>query len=203
VGINPAGQQLFNDYDANGTVVGEITSASLGPEDRVPIGDANPDFNLGLRSQMTWGRLDARFLVRAKQGLDVLNNTALVFATKSAALQGDNFLASTLDDEDAIDEPAIYSSRWIEDGSFIRLENITVGYTFDLPRSFGIGRTARAYVSADNLFLITGYSGYDPEVHSGSGPGRDPGGLGLSSRGIDWLSYPRPRRFTTGVRFSF
>ena len=203
VSINAAGQQLFNDYDASGNIVGQITAASLGPEDRVPIGDANPDFNLGLRSQMTWGRLDARFLVRAKQGLDVLNNTALVFATKSAVTQGNNFLASALDDATSVKEPAIYSSRFIEDASFIRLENITVGYTFDLPRSIGSGRTARVYVSADNLFLITGYSGYDPEVHSASGPGRDPGGLGLSSRGIDWLSYPRARRFTTGVRFSF
>ena len=203
VGVNSAGQQLFNDYDANGNIVGEITAASLGPEDRVPIGDANPDFNLGLRSQMTWGRLDARFLVRAKQGQDVLNNTALVFATKSAVTQGNNFLASALDDATGVKEPAIFSSRFIEDGSFIRLENITVGYTFDLPRSIGSGRTARVYISADNLFLITGYSGYDPEVHSASGPGRDPGGLGLSSRGIDWLSYPRARRFTTGVRFSF
>ena len=194
VGINAAGQQLFNDYDANGNIVGEITSASLGPEDRVPIGDANPDFNLGLRSQMTLGRLDARFLVRAKQGLDVLNNTALVFATKSAVTQGNNFLASALDDGTGVKEPAIFSSRYIENASFIRLENITVGYTFDLPRSIGSGRTARVYVSADNLFLITGYSGYDPETHTQ---------FGVASRGIDWLSYPRARRFTTGVRFSF
>ncbi len=197
------GKQLFNDYDANGNIVGEITAASLGAEDRVPIGDANPDFNLGLRSQMTLGRFDARFLVRAKQGLDVLNNTALVFATKSAVLQGDNFMASALDDGTDVSEPAVFSSRWIEDASFIRLENITVGYTFDLPRAIGSGRTARAYVSADNLFLITGYSGYDPEVHSSSSAGRDPGGLGQASRGIDWLSYPRTRRFTTGIRFSF
>ncbi len=194
VGVNSAGQQLFNDYDANGNVVGEITSASLGPEDRVPIGDANPDFNLGLRSQMTLGRLDARFLVRAKQGQDVLNNTALVFATKSAVTQGNNFLASALDDATGVKEPAIFSSRFVEDASFIRLENITVGYTFDLPRSIGSGRTARVYVSADNLFLITGYSGYDPETHSETG---------VASRGIDWLSYPRARNFTTGVRFAF
>ena len=117
--------------------------------------------------------------------------------------QGKNILRSSLDDEDSIDEAAIFSSRWIEDGSFIRLQNLTVGYTFDLPRSIGSGRTARAYVSADNLLLITGYSGLDPEVHSSSGPGREADGLGLASRGIDYLSYPRARTFTIGVRFSF
>jgi iron complex outermembrane receptor protein len=194
VSINAAGQQEFNDYDANGNIVGQITAASLGPEDRVPIGDGNPDFNIGLRSQMTLGQFDARFLVRAKQGLDVFNNTALVYGTKSSARQGDNFLLSALDDGTVVAEPAVFSSRYIEDASFIRLENITLGYTFDLPRSMGGGRTARAYVSADNLFLISGYSGFDPEVHSEAG---------VASRGIDWLSYPRTRRFTGGVRFSF
>ena len=194
---------MFNDYDANGNIVGQIPGGSLQDDDKVVIGDANPDFTVGLRSQMTLGRLDASLIVRAEQGRDVFNNTALVYGARSNVKQSKNILVSSLDDEDSIDEPAIFSSRWIEDGSFIRLQNLTVGYTFDLPRSIGSGRTARVYISADNLFLITGYSGYDPEVHSASGPGRDPGGLGLSSRGIDWLSYPRARRFTTGVRFSF
>ncbi len=202
-GINPAGEQLFNDYDANGNIVGQITGPNLQDDDKVVIGDANPDFTVGLRSQMTTGRLDASFIVRAEQGRDVLNNTALVYGARSNVKQGKNILRSSLDDEDSIDEPAIYSSRWIEDGSFIRLQNLTVGYTFDLPRSIGIGRTARVYVSADNLFLITGYSGLDPAVHSSSGPGREADGLGLASRGIDYLSYPRARTFTTGIRFSF
>ncbi len=193
VGVDPqTGQQLFNDYE-NGVVVGQVTDPDA--DDFVPIGDANPDFTVGLRSQMTWGRLDASFLVRAKQGMDVFNNTALVYATKSAALQGTNFLASALTDGVGIDEPAIFSSRWIEDGSFIRLENITVGYTFDLPTALGAGRSARVYASADNLFLITGYSGYDPETHT------DRGNIGV--RGVDYLAYPRGRTFTTGVRFAF
>jgi iron complex outermembrane receptor protein len=166
-------------------------------DDFVVIGDPNPDFTVGLRSQMTLGRLDASFLARAKQGIDVFNNTALVYSTKGNAKQGKNFLASALDDGIGINEPAIFSSLWIEDGSFIRMENITVGYTFNLPRSMGGDRTARVYVSADNLFLITGYSGYDPEAHTQGG------GRNLAARGIDYLNYPRARTFTTGVRFSF
>jgi iron complex outermembrane receptor protein len=203
VGIS-GGVQMFNDYDANGNLVGEITSGDLGPEDRVQIGDANPDFTFGLRSEMTLGRLDASFIAWAEQGRDVLNNTALVYGARSNVKQGKNILRSSLDDEDSIDEPAVYSSRWIEDGSFFRLQNLTVGYTFDLPGVVtGRGNTARVYVSADNLFLITGYSGLDPETHSSSGPNRESDGLGLASRGIDYLSYPRARTFTAGIRFSF
>ena len=195
VGVDANGEQLFNDYDANGVVVGQITGANLQDDDKVPIGNANPDFTVGLRSQLTLGRLDASFLVRVKSGQDVFNNTALVYGTKGNALQDKNFLTSALDDPTGINQPAIFSSRWIESGSFLRLENLTVGYLIDLPAIVGTARTARFYVSADNLFLISGYSGYDPEVHTDRGD--------LASRGVDYLSYPRARTFTTGVRFAF
>jgi iron complex outermembrane receptor protein len=108
-------------------------------------------------------------------------------------LQGRNFLSSALDDGVGIDEPAIYSSRWVEDGSFLRLQNVTLGYAFSLP-NFSM-QAARAYVSFDNLFLITGYSGYDPEVHTAA--------EGLAVRGVDYLNYTRPRTITTGIRFAF
>jgi iron complex outermembrane receptor protein len=82
-------------------------------------------------------------------------------------LQDKNFLRSSLDDGDAIDQPAVFSSRWLESGSFGRLQNLTVGYTFVLPGWLsGRGNTARIFVAADNLFVMTGYTGYDPEAHS-------------------------------------
>ena len=91
--------------------------------------------------------------------------------------------------------PAIYSSRWLEDGSYTRLQNITIGYTFDLPRFVGAARGSRVFFSADNLALWTNYSGYDPEVHTQL--------PGLAPRGIDYLHYPRPRTFTGGFRVAF
>ena len=136
------------------------------------------------------------FLIRAAVGQDVFNNTALVYSTKGNALQGKNFLRSALPSNDptGLHEPAIYSSRWIEDGSFVRLQNVTLEYTLDLPILTRSARSARVYVSADNLVLLTGYSGLDPEVYANSG---------LASRGIDYLSYPRPRTFTGGLRLVF
>jgi iron complex outermembrane receptor protein len=201
-GVDDDKRQLFNKYevtrDADGRetsrrVIGTTTTPS--GDDYVIIGNANPDFMLGLRSQVDMNRFDFSFLVRSEVGQDVFNNTALVYATKGAVLQGRNFLKSALTDGVGIDEPAIYSSRWIEDGSFVRLQNVTVGYTFDSPRFLPQVQNARVYVSGDNLLLLTGYSGYDPEVHTAA--------EGLAVRGIDYLNYMRPRTFTTGVRFTF
>ena len=193
VEVNSEGVQVFNDYDASGNLVGQTTSP--GADDFVPIGSANPDFTLGLRSGLAWGAFDASFIGRWEQGRDLFNNTALVHGAKSNVKQGKNLLRSSLDDADSIDEPAIFSSRWIEDGSFFRLQNITVGYTLNLP-SFvtGLGNRARIYASADNLFVLTGYSGYDPEVYTQ---------FGVASRGIDYLSYPRARTFTFGTQLAF
>ncbi|MBA3341608.1 MAG: SusC/RagA family TonB-linked outer membrane protein [Gemmatimonadaceae bacterium] len=204
IGVTSSGQQEFNKYkvtrDASGrelTRVLDGKTTSPGGDDYVIIGDANPAFSLGLRSQATFGRFDASLLVNTQQGNDVFNNTALVYATKGNAKRGKNFIATALGDGVGIDEPQIYSSRWIEDGSFVRLQNITVGYTFDLPRFTGAGRSSRVYLSGDNLLLMTDYSGYDPEVHT------DASTNSIATRGIDYLHYPRPRTITGGLRVSF
>ncbi|MGN0189944.1 MAG: SusC/RagA family TonB-linked outer membrane protein, partial [Candidatus Cryptobacteroides sp.] len=87
-------------------------------------------------------------------------------------------------------------SRFIEDGSFLRLKNVTLGYTF--PRKWTekakISKL-RIYASAQNLFCIDNYSGYDPEVStSGSNP---------MTPGLDWGAYPRSRVFTIGLDLQF
>ncbi|AHG93773.1 TonB-dependent outer membrane protein, SusC/RagA (plasmid) [Gemmatirosa kalamazoonensis] len=205
VGVNAQGQQLFNKYDVTRDAKGNETSRKLAgtttapsADDETIIGDANPAFSLGLRSNLTWHKLDASWLWRGEFGRDVFNNTALVYSTKSAISQGRNFMRSALSDPIGVKEPAIYSSKWIEDGSFVRLQNVTLGYSFNLPSMAG-SRPARLYVSGDNLLLFTGYSGYDPEVFVRAGDDI----TGSASRGIDYLVYPRARTFTTGVRIQF
>jgi TonB-linked SusC/RagA family outer membrane protein len=203
VGVDPQGRQLFNKYEVTRDAAGREISRELvgtttapGGDDSAIIGDANPNFTLGLRNLVNWRKFDLSFLINSQQGHDVFNNTAAVYASKANVLRGRNFLASALTDGVAINASPIYSSRWIEDGSFIRLQNVTLGYTFDVPAFFGVrvAKGTRVYVSGDNLFLITDYSGYDPEVHTEAG---------LGSRGIDYLHYPRARTITGGIRVSF
>ncbi|HEY8485399.1 MAG TPA: hypothetical protein VIL13_12375, partial [Longimicrobiales bacterium] len=158
------------------------------------IGDANPDFTFGLRSEVEFGRFDVSFLIRGEVGQDVFNNTAMVYATKGAVFQGRNFLRSALNDGVGLEEPAIYSSRWIEDGSFVRVQNLTIGYRPEVGFLSQV-RRARVYVSFDNLLLLTRYSGYDPEVHTAAD--------GLAVRGVDYLNYPRARTATVGINLAF
>ncbi|MGH7711289.1 MAG: SusC/RagA family TonB-linked outer membrane protein, partial [Gemmatimonadaceae bacterium] len=191
--VGTDGKQVFRCIKQRPECVNGETTTPIADDDQI-IGNANPDFSLGLNSSGRWGKFDASWFWRAEIGRDVFNNTALVYSTKSNALQGRNFLASALDDATKIGEPAIYSSRWVESGTFMRLQNVTIGYTFDLPTRFQAIRSTRVFVSGDNLLLFTDYSGYDPEVFVGAG---------LASRGIDYLTYPRARTFTAGVRFQF
>ncbi|WP_158514702.1 SusC/RagA family TonB-linked outer membrane protein [Gemmatimonas phototrophica] len=198
VNVNAEGKQVFNNYKVTRTN-GAVTSRTLDGTTTAPdaddfgiIGNANPAFSLGWRGNLRWNKWDMSYLWRGEFGRDVFNNTALVYSTQSAVLQGRNFLKSALDQKDGITEPAIYSSRWIEDGSFFRLQNVTVGYTFKIPGTRS--NTARFYVSGDNLLLFTPYSGYDPEVFVDAG---------LASRGVDYLVYPRARTFTSGLRVQF
>lgn len=196
LGVDANGKQIYACTSATvGCVNGQTTlGAGTAEADYRILGNANPDFTLGFHSEINWNRFDVSFLVRAAVGQDVFNNTALVYGTKSDALQDKNFLRSALSDPTGIHEPAIFSSKWVESASFVRLQNITVGYDLNLPLLTRSARSARLYVSADNLILLTGYSGLDPEVYTTNG---------LATRGLDYLTYPRPRTITGGLRLLF
>jgi len=185
------GQQVFSCSSASADCKnGQTTNPADG--DREFIGSANPSFTVGLRNNATWHDFDANWLWRGEFGGKTFNNTALVYQTKSDATQGRNFIAAAIDMPDNIHEPAKYSSRWIEDRTFVRLQNLTLGY--NVPKHFFGGRPVHIYASGDNLLLFTKYEGYDPEVFVASG---------VAARGIDYVTYPPTRRFTIGARTQF
>ncbi len=196
-GVNEQGQQVFEDYeDTDGDGLGdELVGATTepGPDDRRIIGNAQPDLTYGLTGAVTWQDWDMSVFFRGLYGRDLLNNTALEYTSKFLANTGKNFLAPAADTDIALDESSpVFSSRWVQDASFLRLQTVTLGYTFDglLP----VERT-RVYVRGDNLFVLTPYDGYDPEVNTSF--------TGTGSTGIDYLNYPKPRTFTLGVNLSF
>src|SRR5690606_13279707 len=94
--------------------------------------------------------------------------------------------------EGIFETPLIASSRFIEDASFLRLDNATVGYRFNTSNTRYF-KQARLYVTGQNLFVLTNYSGVDPEVNLG---GLDPG---IDNRNY----YPRTRSFVVGVNLTF
>jgi iron complex outermembrane receptor protein len=181
------GKEQFEDVNKDGVFssTGDVTI----------IGNTQPDFSFGLSNSFNYKQFDLSFLIRGVQGFDVFNNTALDLQ-RISLLPGQNVLAAALKDGVAMGQPATYSSRWIEDGSFIRMDNLTLGYNVRLGERIFL-RNARIYFTAQNLFTITDYSGLDPEVVA-SLPG-----IGESPRGIDYMSYPKARTYMLGASVSF
>lgn len=178
----------FTGLDANGME----TYANEGKPEI--IGCAQPDFTYGISTSVRYKKWTLGLNFRGSQGNDVYNNTANNF-TYLNSLPGRNVLASALTSGISKDQAKTYSSQFIEDGSFFRLDNLTLGYDFELP----VLRIthAHAYFTAQNLFCITGYDGLDPEVNT------DTSGRGQSVLGVDYLSYPRSRTFLFGINVTF
>ena len=201
--FNAEGLPLFNDYveadlDGDG-LIGPlerelvdgpgITSPSA--DDRVKLGSPRPDFTYGIRLNGEFGDLAIRAFFRGEQGRELFNNTALVYATQSAGLQGRNFLNADFSPDESIRAAPIYSSRYVEDASFFRLDQLTLEY--GIGRFIPQVRAARIFVTGNNLFLITPYTGLDPEVNTNAAVGA------INAIGIDYLTYPKARTFSIGV----
>lgn len=185
-GISSSGKFLFY------TSTGGVTSTVADAERRV-VGHALPKFELGWSNYFTiYKNWDLSFAFRAVYGNDVLNVTRLMFGNPSN-LPVRNVLPEALDlYSKGVTQNPVVNSYYLEDGSFIRLENITLGYTFNTAKTKYV-KSARFYATSNNLFIITKYKGTDPEqAYEGI------------SFGLDmYNTYPKTRTFTFGVQLSF
>ncbi len=163
--------------------------AGLTDEDRTYIGSAQPDFTYGLANVVSYKNWEFNFFFRGVYGNDVLNFSKMSYAT-TQWLPGANVLKESL--TIGLKESPRYNSYYIEDGSFLRLDNASVAYNFDTKGLYGI-KKLRVYVTGQNLFVITKYTGLDPEIEMS---GLDPGVEGREY-------YPKSRTFSVGVNLSF
>lgn len=193
------GNPIFEDLDGDGTV--EISG-----DDRQNLGSPDPDFSYGFGLNLQAGDFGLRTFFRGEVGREVFNNGALVYGTPSVIVQGRNFIdvdyAFRPEDGEAVTAAPVFSSRFIESASFLRLDNVTLEY--NIPTTFfgNYVRGVRAYLSADNLFVITPYTGLDPEVNTSVSSITDAQGnptSAIPSRGVDYLNYPRPRTISIGA----
>lgn len=181
------GKWIFEDLDEDGNVIGETTSPKA--DDRQVIGNAYPDFTFGLNNSFRMGNFDLNFFFRGSVGNEVLNLKRLFYENET--LLPGNLLASVLDNPD-LNDVQKHSSYYIEDASFVRLDNATLGYNFDMTGTNVVSRL-RLYLTGQNLFVLTKYTGVDPEVNLG---GLEPG--------VDPRSYyPRTRTVTFGLNVGF
>ena len=169
------------------------------------VGSAQPDFQYGFTTSVHYGNWDMSFFLRGEQGRDVYNNTGIEYTSKNLANTNVNFLREALEDPTPLAEAPQFSSRWIQDASFLRMENLTIGYTLANISALGdvVGaiRRARIYLAANNLFVLTSYDGWDPEVNTEASA--SVGNIPILSLGIDYTNYPRPRSVTAGISLGF
>ena len=184
-GLSEDGKFLF--YTAAGGVTRNYEDA----EKRV-VGHALPDFELGWSNMISYGPFDLNFNFRWVQGFQVLNVTRMIFSNPNN-MPNLNQLRSVIDEKERglTDIPKL-SSYYLEDASFVKLDNITLGMNIPVPARWYI-RKLRAYVSSNNVLTLTKYSGIDPEIsHDGL------------SFGIDMYNvYPKVRTFTLGLNVGF
>ena len=156
-------------------------------------GDPLPDYNIGLTNNFNFGRWNASMFWSGTFGFQVYNNTANAIFLKGNLRNGRNVTESVARGPESPANFGEVSTRFLEDGDFVRLANLTIGYDFDVSALAPISRL-NVSLTGQNLLLFTGYSGYDPEVNT------DKSIDGIPSLGIDYTAYPRPRTVSLKLR---
>jgi len=204
------GDIRFKDLNNDGV----ITSA-----DRKYLGSAIPKFTYGFNASLNYNQWDMSLFFQGAYGNKLVNRVRQTIELMDGYGNYDQYVYDhhwTQNNHSNTVPRAIFSDpnnngrdsgRWVEDGSYLRLKNIQIGYTLpkDLLNKVGI-KNLRIYAQGQNVFTITKYSGYDPVISSANalidgpiGGGND----GLFSRGVDVGSYPSPRTLSLGVSLDF
>ena len=190
----PIGQFFTYEYagkDASGVsqyynAKGELTTKPLSVKDYKALGNAQPTVLLGWSNSFTYKNLDLNIFMRAVLGNKIMNITRADLIRPSTA-RFTNIPVEVASESVNDYNSYRYSSRFIEDGSYLRLDNATLGYSFkNIAKNI---KRVRVYASVNNLFVITGYKGIDPEINQGgTAPGVDANNF-----------YPKTRTFLFGV----
>ena len=188
---NNAGDVIFVDQNGDGNV---------NDADKTIIGNPNPDFSFGFNTNLTYKGIDFSMLFTGLKGNEIMNGNLLI--EEVAAGGSKNIRPYAYLDAWSAENPNgaypavgsltasnVPSDRIIEDGSYLRLSNVTLGYTVDLKKS--MFNSFKVYVAANNLFTITNYSGYDPELTSFLYDG--------TVVGVDWQGTPNVSSVLLGV----
>lgn len=196
-GVDPqTGMMIYRDLDG---------VEGLSADDKTFIGDPNPDFIYGLTNNFTIGNFGLNVFIQGVYGNDVFNASRL---ESEAMTDFKNQYSSVLDrwrePGQVTDIPrsgfgdrynSELSTRFVEDGSYIRLKAVTLSYNVPPSLLNNLASSLRLYVTGENLLTLTNYSGYDPEVNAF--------GNNSVAQGIDYGTYPQTRTFSVGVNLSF
>ncbi|MES2276370.1 MAG: TonB-dependent receptor [Bacteroidota bacterium] len=191
------GDMIFQDTNGNGTIDND---------DRVVIGNAQPKFTGGFNNTFKYRNFDLSAYITFSYGNDVVNGTRYAAESATGFNASLTLLRRWKNEGDVTDIPRAsytdpagnrrFSNRWLEDGSYLRMKDITVGYTLpkNLVSKISV-KSCRVYATAQNLITLTKYTGYDPEASAFNS--------GVTTIGIDQGTYPQYRAFIFGLTVGF
>lgn len=189
-GFTADGKWLF--YNRNGDKVlnAQINnSKDRNVTDLQKIGNAIPKYYASLGNNFRYKNFDLRVFLRGKFDYDILNTNAISYANKTWA---GNLLTSTFDKYSEIKDTYMYSDYYLESGSYVKIDEVTLGYNFKLKTQ--LIRNLYVYATGQNLATITGYTGTDPDFISDTGTGPS-----IDNRS----AYPSTRSFLFGLKVGF
>lgn len=184
-GFTEDGKWLFYNKDGE-----KVRANQINNDDLTIIGNGVPKLQLALNNTFIYKNFDLSIFFRGKFGFDILNTKDLYFGNKKWL--PNNLLKSAITTHDLLNDDPQYSDYYIEKGDFVKLDNLTLGYTAPIKNKRYV-RNLRLYVTGRNLLTFTGYSGIDPELE-------DTGfSTGVDGRGF----YPRTKSLTVGLNVGF
>ncbi|MEQ9375333.1 MAG: TonB-dependent receptor [Imperialibacter sp.] len=190
-GIGADGLNMFRDVNGDGAIL---------DNDRTVVGSAIPKLLYAYHLNFRYNSFDLGFNFNGIAGSKIYNHTAMTLFTKAQLTKSNNATDFvTQYPNEAISNANTVSTRYLENGSFMRLNNATLGYNLTSDK-VGLGdafQNIRVSVTGQNLFVITDYSGFDPEINTGSTTG------GIQTFGIDRFTYPKARTFLISVNATF
>lgn len=191
IGIGDDGLNKFRDQNGDGQVI---------ENDRIVVGTALPSMLYAFYTNFGYKNFDLGFNFNGVSGNKIYNHTAMsIFNRGNLASSFNTTDFAVQYPNEAITNSNEVSTRYLENGSFLRLNNATLSYKLS-PQAIGMGdyvNNIRFSITGQNLFVITDYTGYDPEINTGSSIG------GVQTFGIDRFTYPKPRTVLLGLNVSF
>ena len=196
LGVDPeTGMMIYEDLNGDG---------KINSSDKQYIGNANPLFTFGMTNTISWKKFNLSFLITGSVGNDIYNASKIEMV---GMYNGSNQITDVLRrwkvPGQVTDIPKAgeldnlrASTRWVEDGSYLKIKNITLSYDFSGPwlrEKLNISRI-QPYITLNNMITFTNYSGYDPEMSQYTS---------ATSMGIDWGTYPNVKTVTFGVNVDF
>jgi TonB-dependent starch-binding outer membrane protein SusC len=195
-GFTDDGQWLFRNSD------GEAVEASeIGEDDFAYLGNSIPKYTLGLTNTFTIGKFDVSLLIRSALGFNSVNGKR-IFHENLTYFGRNNLFTSAIDD--GIQAEPTFSSYYLEKGDFLKVDNLTIGYTLPIKKSNYL-QNIRVYFTGANLLTFSGFSGTDPELGLNYFPPDDPAAEITDGPSVEnnYSYYPSTRSFTFGINVSF